>query len=607
MSSSSSEEKHESGAAQEESAAKVGALLTKEDFNQLLQPPPVELPSYQLELQVNQGKLFSERLRESGDTDAFSLFKLALDAEEIREESRLARLLSTEELPEVYDDLPIAGDVRYILQKMHGRAFLSHEPNFDTNIELALLISEYLRRGLVKRVLVLVDDGVTGFWKALLQHHFHFAFETAESMADEIPNRLILPKSALRVGMEGAWEKEGLFELVVVCGAVELRRRRSRFWKNLLALSPRYLVLEEPLPLDKKAVDLHGFLALLGVPDLPPPGLLQREMGPADGPITPLVRSVMTPFLKPVLIRNTTAVHPVQTPTVSWKTPRCDGSPNLAALHKSIVSWVQEEQGRSEEDTLDPRLAELLRANSASSAAVEACLAGWRESGEFEGSRETLSELEELAGQYKSGDPRIQSLIRILQQQSQTHCMIFCQDEATREVLQEILPKYSLPIQKGERIKSSSRSNQEQREGLIYLATDHDIPKASVEVSWIILFDFPWHSEVLEQRVFWMCPPDAERNRQVHALLLPGTPEIKMFELLNFRFKLATLCAGELSLLLRYLPCEFSFTELFWQWLQSEDRDAFADQVSHWFLDARKKYRQARDLNQRLFLDDYAL
>ena len=62
---------------------------------------------------------------------------------------------------------------RQVVEKMNGKAILADEVGLGKTIEAGLIIKEYMIRGLVKKVLILVPASLVSQWVVELNSKFH--------------------------------------------------------------------------------------------------------------------------------------------------------------------------------------------------------------------------------------------------------------------------------------------------------------------------------------------------------------------------------------------------------------------------------------------------
>ncbi|UCE03133.1 MAG: DEAD/DEAH box helicase family protein [Candidatus Latescibacterota bacterium] len=191
---------------------------------------------------------------------------------------------------------------RKILRRLNGRALLSDEVGLGKTIEAGMVIKEYLMRGLVRKVLVLVPPGLVQQWQEEMAEKFGLEFVLwneaqrsaragggAQRVRDSVPHieassedraaaRAPGPRQAPVLAIDSIalarlQRNIGLFsdvdwDLVVVDEAHHVRRRGTRSWTLVNSLRKRYVLLLSATPVHNNLMELHELVTLVR------PGLL---------------------------------------------------------------------------------------------------------------------------------------------------------------------------------------------------------------------------------------------------------------------------------------------------------------------------------------------
>ncbi len=170
--------------------------------------------------------------------------------------------------------------VRKVLRHFRGRVLLADEVGLGKTIEACLLLREYLLRGLVKRVLILVPTPLVSQWQEELRSKFDLEFSipprTGEADrpdywagTDRVLASLSFAKSQRRAEAVAA----APWDLVIVDEAHHCKNRATRNWQLVNALKRRHLFLLTATPVQNNLLELYNLLTLLE------PGHLKTEIG----------------------------------------------------------------------------------------------------------------------------------------------------------------------------------------------------------------------------------------------------------------------------------------------------------------------------------------
>ncbi len=116
---------------------------------------------------------FFERLDQDGPWSNWELFKLAYEAEEHQVIPEFHGLLAPKHLPQLQPFPHQIEVANTVIEQMNGKAILADEVGLGKTIEAGLILKEYMIRGLVKKVLILVPASLVSQWAIELNTKFH--------------------------------------------------------------------------------------------------------------------------------------------------------------------------------------------------------------------------------------------------------------------------------------------------------------------------------------------------------------------------------------------------------------------------------------------------
>lgn len=117
---------------------------------------------------------FLQRMINDGPWGNWELFKLAVDVEQHTVIPEFEGLQAPKHLPHL-TPLPHQLEVaKQVVENMNGKAILADEVGLGKTIEAGLILKEYMIRGLVKKVLILVPASLVTQWVSELNTKFLF-------------------------------------------------------------------------------------------------------------------------------------------------------------------------------------------------------------------------------------------------------------------------------------------------------------------------------------------------------------------------------------------------------------------------------------------------
>ncbi len=570
-----------------ESSAPPPPPYTSGELKELLELPDSRLEPRPGRFRLPEGDdpLFS-RLKENRDYDSAGHYRLLLWAEELREIADFRQLLSLKFGPfERYS--PRTGrTVRKILRDFLGRALVSDEPGMGGEWHLLAAWTEYLLRQTVSRAVLFAPSSAIPFFRSILENILGRNIQTLirgwPSPPLTAPELLVSSELLKEIPEEVLLELKNNYQLVGIAGAEPIRKRRSAPWRNLFNLEPQYLLISEGLPILEKASELHSLLALLSLPELPPAAAFRRELGERDRQIGVETRQFLRPYLEMCAVRHSREYQEPPNPPLHWEIQNQPGFHSYYQLQKEVVSEVRERYSSEElaHSKVRGEVSSLLEALICGPASLESQL---REM-ELELSGEKVSQWVESSGKLRFSDPRLKSLKKLVNNNPKKEVVIFCRHRATGEFLERFVEK--------------SLAKEADRISVLWDGEPRLLSKGP-EV--IVFFDLPWDFVAWDWRARWMLEA-GEGNRKVYLLPLQHTITSELLSEFFKKVKPRKLLPGELQAVAEFLPEEFRYPEIYIGLLERESLE-----LEETFSEAIKRYRIARDLNQRLFLDDYSL
>jgi SNF2 family DNA or RNA helicase len=205
----------------------------------------------------------------SGDAGAFGLRLLARDAQARSDFHTLWGLDHLHDV-ELYEHQLSA--VQKVLQDFQGRGILADEVGLGKTIEAGMITSEYIRRGLVKKFLILSPASLVKQWQEEFRSKFDLDVQTHLDIEDWREHPYIVASLDTAKGVKHREVlRECGFDLVVVDEAHKLKNQRTRNWKFVRELETRYLLLLTATPIQNSIEELYNLIYLVR------PGLLSTR------------------------------------------------------------------------------------------------------------------------------------------------------------------------------------------------------------------------------------------------------------------------------------------------------------------------------------------
>ncbi|MEK6851582.1 MAG: DEAD/DEAH box helicase, partial [Candidatus Thermoplasmatota archaeon] len=233
------------------------------------------------------------------------LWRLNLEANRLALVSGFDELLSLPLVRGVKQyDYQIATALK-VLRDLRGRALLADEVGLGKTIEAALILKEYIIRGLVRKALVLVPASLTVQWQEELREKFGLHFEIMDEVEDWERHDLVIASldTAKRPVNQEIIERV-YYDLVIVDEAHKLRNRNSRNWKFVSSIQKKYILMLTATPVQNDLEELFNLVTLLKPGQMKTWGAFRKEFFLAGDKRTPANPQELRRMLLEVMIRN---------------------------------------------------------------------------------------------------------------------------------------------------------------------------------------------------------------------------------------------------------------------------------------------------------------
>jgi superfamily II DNA or RNA helicase len=506
--------------------------------------------------------------------------------------------------------------VRKVLKQFRGRVLLADEVGLGKTVEAGMVLKEYMLRGMVERVLVLVPASLVGQWREELETKFDIPFSTTQdSLLREDPERFwaqprIIASLALSRRKEHAERLIAQsFDLVIVDEAHHLRDRASQSYGLVDRLTKRFLLLLSATPVQNNLLELYNLLTLLK------PGIFktQKEFRAAymtaGKPREPSNPERLRDLMRDAMIRNTRAVVALKLPRRHALTRYVDPAPpeqaayhELAALIRALVA----DDRRS-----DRRLAarHLLTAAGSSPAAASAAVQ------RFAARHDCDPAWPALAERWKAvplGAKEL-ALLELIARNPDEKKLVFVHHRETMISLARLLAEKGVALARFDGAmsgpdKDAAVADFRERVHVLLCSESGGEGRNIQFCNTLINFDIPWNPMAIEQRVGRIDRIGQNREVFVFNLVTRGTVEEQMLRLLDEKINMFELVVGEAGAILGELDEERNFADLVLDaWLETTaaGRAEAFDALGRRLGEAQSQYSDAKALDDALFGEEF--
>jgi superfamily II DNA or RNA helicase len=506
--------------------------------------------------------------------------------------------------------------VRKVLKQFRGRVLLADEVGLGKTVEAGMVLKEYMLRGMVERVLVLVPASLVGQWREELETKFDIPFLTTQDpLLRDDPERFwaqprIIASLALARRKEHAERLIAQsFDLVIVDEAHHLRDRASQSYGLVDRLTKRFLLLLSATPVQNNLLELYNLLTLLK------PGIFktQKEFRAAymsaGKPREPSNPERLRDLMRDAMIRNTRAVVALKLPRRHALTRYVDpAAPEQAAYHElaALIRALVADDKRGHQ-----RLAarHLLIAAGSSPAAASAAVQRFA-------ARHDCDPAWAALGQRWEAVPlgaKESALLELIASNPDEKKLVFVHHRETMMSLARLLAGKGVALTRFDGAMSGPDKDAavaDFRERVpVMLCSESGGEGRNIQFcNTLINFDIPWNPMAIEQRVGRIDRIGQSREVFVFNLVTRGTVEEQMLRLLDEKINMFELVVGEAGAILGELDEERNFADLVLDaWLETTAAaraEAF-DALGRRLGEAQSQYSEAKALDDALFGEEF--
>ena len=505
--------------------------------------------------------------------------------------------------------------VRKVLKQFRGRVLLADEVGLGKTVEAGMVLKEYLLRGIIDSVLVLVPASLVGQWREELETKFDISCATTQdALLRSDPGRFwnhkyLIASLALARRSEHAARLIGRsFDLVVVDEAHHLRDRSSQSYKLVDALNKRFLLLLSATPVQNDLTELYNVLTLLK------PGIFKtlKEFRAAymtpGKPRQPANPERLRALMRDAMVRNTRAVVALKLPRRHAVTIRVDGAEGERAAYQELAMAART---LAAEGSVGSRLAlqHLLGAAGSSPAAAAAAIR------RFADRHSDAPRWYALAQRWASvaNSGKGAALLELLRRNPEEKKLVFVHYRETLAHIADLLAREGLAFARFEGGLSGADKDAAVaafRESVpVLLCTESGGEGRNIQFcNTLINFDVPWNPMAIEQRIGRIDRIGQQREVFVFNLVTRDTLEERILQLLDQKISMFELVVGEVGAILGGLEDDRDFAGLMLDaWLHTTEasRNEAFDALGRRLHEAKQQHEGAKALDESLFCEDF--
>lgn len=499
------------------------------------------------------------RTLKNGPWDDWTLYQLAYEAEQAGLVASFEDLQCLSHIPQL-KPLPHQIDTaKKVLHQMRGRAILADEVGLGKTIEAGLILKEYLIRGLVRKILILVPASLVLQWVRELNQKFgipavaqkkEYMWTQYDVVVASIDTAKRDPHREIVTSME--------YDMLVIDEAHKLKNKQTTNYKFVTELRKKYCLLLTATPVQNDLSELYNMITLLKPGQLG--GVDQFASNFVVDKRQPKNEDKLQEELAKVMIRNRRGDGDMNFTKRIVKNVPLTLSPEEMALYRGVCDFVkgryQDAAGTGDMSSM-LSLVTLQREVCSSRDAVFLTLFNlFKKTTEESPIRAKIWELVELIKGIQA-NTKAEKTMEIIQELNDK-VIVFTEYRASQEYLLKFFKDHNITA-----VSYRGGMNRGKKDWMMDLFRNRAQVMVATEAGGeginlqfchnIINFDLPWNPMRVEQRIGRVHRLGQTENVRIFNLSTEGTIEEHILSLLHEKINMFELVIGGLDVILERL------------------------------------------------------
>jgi len=491
---------------------------------------------------------FLQKIDHDGPWGNWELFNLAIRAEQQLAIPDFEGLQAPNYLPGLTPLPHQLEAARQVVENMNGKAILADEVGLGKTIEAGLILKEYMIRGLVKKVLILVPASLVTQWAMELNTKFHipavaqkksYVWDQCDVVVSSIDTAKRNPHRELVFKQD--------YDMVIIDEAHKLKNNKTKNYEFAQNLKKKFCLLLTATPIQNKIEEIFNLVSLLK------PGHLGNETVFYEK-YKKDARSLannenLKELVNKVMIRNRRGETGIEWTKRHVETIAIEFSETERSLYDSITE-LRMSQDWAEAGAFS--IMTLQREACSSREAVYFTLKNMLQKKEQASPyfTSTIHRLMEKVNQV-ARNSKAEKALEIIQKTGEK-VIIFTEYRATQLYLQWFLKQHgisSVPFRGGfKRGKKDWMRELFEKHAQVLIATEAGGEGINLQFcSHIINFDLPWNPMRLEQRIGRVHRLGQKQDVMIYNFAVKNTMEEHVLKLLYEKISLFEKVIGELD------------------------------------------------------------
>jgi len=548
--------------------------------------------------------------------EPFASYRLRVQANELFLLKGFDRLLCLKEVKGVKKFWYQIETAKKALKYFRGRVLLCDEVGLGKTIEAGMILKEYLIRGLVRKVLILVPPSLVIQWEDEMASKFNIKFITTDSPSYLEKGELFWKKNDLIIAsINIAKSKKNSriiteidYDMVIVDEAHHLKNRNTLNWKFVNSLKKKFILLLTATPVHNDLMELYNLITLLKPGQLKTPSSFRKVFVVRGDPRIPKNREKLRELLSEVMIRNTRSIANINLPKRYATTIKVPMEEEEKRFYEKLSSFVREAYLSN---TINKFTSTLLQMEAGSSPfATRSTLLNLIKREKLSlNALEKVKQLLDLSN--LSSFAKAEKLVEMVSKNKEK-IIVFTNYLETQIFLAKKLTQRGVECSLINGTLSSIEKERNiglfQDKAKVLLSTQiGGEGKNLTFCNTMINYDLSWNPMRIEQRIGRIHRIGQKRDVFVFNFSAPGTVEDYIIDILDKKINMFELVLGEMDMILGNLDESRDFSDIIMDIWISEDREKGFKELGDKLLQAKKRYLEVKKYEQEMLQHDYEL
>lgn len=526
----------------------------------------------------------NNRLEKGGPWGDWRLAQLAIQGEEARLVTSFDELQCLKHLQGL-SPLPHQLDTAHkVLFEMSGRAILADEVGLGKTIEAGMILKEYMIRGLVSKVLILVPASLVLQWVRELSSKFGIPAVAQKKAYTWHSDVVVASIDTAKRDPHKEFLLEQEYDMLIIDEAHKLKNKKTTNYQFIQKLRKKYCLLLTATPVQNDMSELFNLITLLK------PGQLGRQGDFATnfvvGKRQPKNQDQLKDELAKVMIRNRRGEGPVHFTKRNVSNVSLQLSPEEQALYDGVTAFVKD-QYKASGGNLSSMLSLVTLQREVCSSRDAVFLTLVNLSKKIPDESPLTAKVWELVTAIKAikANTKAEKTIELIKQMNEK-VIVFTEYRATQEYLLQYFQSHGLtcvPYRGGmNRGKKDWMMDLFRGRAQVMIATEAGGEGINLQFCHhMINFDLPWNPMRVEQRIGRVHRLGQQKDVQIYNLSTSGTIEEHILHLLHEKINMFEMVIGGLDVILeRFEKQESLEKSLYKLFLESDSNDEIRQKVS---------------------------